>query len=204
LTSEGTIAHTTPLVLDLNGDGIHTVAMQNGVVFDLNDTGTAVQTGWVGSGDGLLALDLDGDGLIESGAELFGSATRLADGSRATDGFQALSALDSSGDGLIDTSDTLFAQLQVWQDSNRDGVSQSEELRSLTDLGIQSLNLNAETTFVLDEGNWIGLESNYTTADGQSHALVDVWFEYQNLPVNNTPTADEAVNPPQVIHTVIH
>ena len=42
--------------------------------------------------DGLLAIDLNGDGVINTGAELFGNETELADGTKAANGFLGLAA----------------------------------------------------------------------------------------------------------------
>ncbi|MFI3121810.1 MAG: hypothetical protein QX203_17715, partial [Methylococcaceae bacterium] len=95
--------YISPLILDLNGDGVQTTnVLDNGVNFDLNATGQKISSGWVSKEDGLLAIDLNGDGNIDSGAELFGTASQLADGSKAQDGFQALAALDGNRDGKID------------------------------------------------------------------------------------------------------
>ena len=64
-----------PLVLDLDGDGITLDGLSSASrKFDLNDTGFAVRTGWAGPGDGFLALDRNGDGLINDIGELFGNA----------------------------------------------------------------------------------------------------------------------------------
>jgi hypothetical protein len=54
------------------------------------------KTGWIAPGDGLLAMDRNGDGAINSDAEHFGSGTLLSNGAKATDGFQALADLDST------------------------------------------------------------------------------------------------------------
>ena len=91
----------TPLILDMNGDGIQTLAAKNGVVFDVNNDGQLEKSGWVGSTDALLVRDLNGDGQINDGGELFGVGTVLANGQKAKDGYAALSALDSNLDGLI-------------------------------------------------------------------------------------------------------
>ena len=121
--------------------------------------------------------DINHNGSIDSGAELFGSSTRLANGERAVDGFQALAALDSNQDGFIDASDHDFSSLMVWQDANQDGFSQNDELHSLEDLSIKSLSLGFTPVSQDDAGNWIGLESSYQTADEETHKLVDVWFK---------------------------
>ena len=177
MSADKKIAAGTPLILDLNGDGIHTTALAQGVTFDLMATGNRVPTGWVGAGDGLLVRDLNHNNLIESGAELFGDSTVLPDGTKALDGFQALAALDSDQNGVIDANDTGFNELQVWQDVNQDGISQADELHSLAELSIKSISLGFNPVSQDDAGNWIGLESTYQTTDEETHKLVDVWFK---------------------------
>ncbi len=167
----------TPLVLDLDGNGVQTLNVAAGVQFDIKASGAKVNTGWVGSGDGLLALDRNGDGKINDGSELFGSAVTLADGSKAANGYQALAALDSNGDGKIDAKDGAFAELKVWVDSNADGISQAAELTTLAQRGIASLDLAAQKNGAINNGNWVGLSSSYETVDGQSHTMADVWFQ---------------------------
>jgi hypothetical protein len=166
----------TPLVLDLNGDGIQTLSASQGVIFDVNNDGKVEKTGWVASTDGLLVRDLNGDGQINDGGELFGEGTVLADGTKAKDGYVALQALDSNLDGLIDANDAAFSQLSVWIDRNSDGKTDSGELASLSQLSINSLSLNATKSAEINNGNLIGLMGSYTTADGATHTMGDVWF----------------------------
>jgi hypothetical protein len=66
----------------------------------------AAQTPW-------LVLDRNGDGAITID-ELFGDATPLADGTRASNGFAALAQYDANGDGVIDARDPVFARLALW------------------------------------------------------------------------------------------
>jgi hypothetical protein len=99
---------STPMVLDLNNDGIKTLGVSEGVSFDIFADGTKVNTGWVSSGDGLLVLDRNNDGSINDGSELFGSSTTLSGGVRATDGYAALRELDANQDGVISQSDKIF------------------------------------------------------------------------------------------------
>jgi predicted secreted protein len=166
----------SPLVLDLNGDGISTQSVSKGVAFDVFGTGQQVNTGWVTGGDGLLVMDRNHDGFVNGGGELFGVGTRLASGDRASDGYAALSELDSNADGTLSAGDADFDELMVWVDSDSDGVSQGSELKSLTDLGISSLNLQAQSSTDIDNGNLIGLVSSYTTTNGDQRAMADVWF----------------------------
>lgn len=97
-------AARSPLVLDLDGDGVETTALVKGayagVHFNLDAKGLAEQTGWVGKDDGLLVRDMDGDGKITSGRELFGNHTLLKNGKEAANGFEALKELDSNNDGV--------------------------------------------------------------------------------------------------------
>jgi hypothetical protein len=166
----------TPIVLDLDSNGIQTVSQSSGVNFDLNNDGNIDKAGWVGGADGLLVRDISGDGVINHGGELFGEGTVLADGSKAKDGYQALAALDSNLDRLIDANDTAFASLQVWTDANGNGITDAGELKSLGSLGITSIALDAAETSVVDNGNLIGLMGSYTKSDGSVHTAADVWF----------------------------
>jgi hypothetical protein len=170
----------SPLMLDLNGDGVHTLSASQGVNFDLNATGHSSTVGWAGKNDGLLVLDRNGDGVINDGRELFGSATHTAGGAKAGDGFTALSALDTNHDGKITAADQQFAELKVWVDTNSDGKSTAAELHALKDLGIIELNLAATNSTAMDNGNLLGLVSSYKTADGKSHQMADVWFAKQD------------------------
>jgi trimeric autotransporter adhesin len=120
----------------------------------------------------------------------------MADGSKARDGFAALATLDSNGDGQVDMSDMAFAALQVWQDLNGDGISQANELQSLSDAGVASIQVHGNTTSSLNAGNWIGLEGSFQTTDGQTHEVVDVWFRTEAIaPAQGVPAAapDHAV-----------
>jgi len=146
------------------------------VKFDLFADGSSINTGWVSKSDGLLVLDRNHDGQINDGSELFGSGTTLANGEKATDGYTALRELDSNGDGVIDSKDAVYKDLQVWVDSNSDGVTETGELKTLASLGITSISLNTTVGTATDNGNTLGLTSSYQTADGTTHAAADVWF----------------------------
>ena len=170
------LAALSPIVLDLDGDGVRTLSASAGVRFDLLASGQAHATGWVSATDGLLVRDLDGNGRIDDGRELFGVATRLDGGQIAGNGYVAMQALDSNGDGRLDAKDAAFGELRVWVDADSDGLSSAAELHGLVDLGIVSLDLNAQAGTAVDQGNLLGLVSGYTRSDGSVHAMADVWF----------------------------
>jgi len=141
-----------PLMFDLDGDGIETVASTNGAFFDHDGNGFAERTGWAGSDDGLLVLDRNSDGIINNGTELFGDQTILQNGQTASNGFQALAEFDVNSDGRIDANDAVYTQLKIWQDLDGDGYSQADEMKSLSDLGINAINM-AHTVTNIPDGN---------------------------------------------------
>ena len=168
---------TSPLMLDLNGDGVHTSSLADGVKFDSDGTGQMTFTGWSDGKDGFLVLDLNSDGTINNGTEMFGNSTKLADGqTKAKDGFEALRQYDLNHDNLIDANDAVFANLKIWVDANKDGVSQSEELHGLADIGVHAMKLSAEVAHTLDNGNVLSQVSSWVDNRGQEHAFVDVTF----------------------------
>jgi len=173
----------SPLVLDLNGDGVQTTTLANGVAFDLAATGTLQQSAWVDRHDGLLALDLNGDGTINSGAELFGNNTLLANGSKAADGWAALAGLDSNADRVVSAADAQFANLRVWQDADTDGQTDSGELRTLADVGITSIALAHDASSTAQNGNVLDGLGSVTHADGSTSQITDAWLQTSNLPV---------------------
>ncbi|MBV5344205.1 MAG: type I secretion C-terminal target domain-containing protein, partial [Rhodoferax sp.] len=89
---------------------------------------------------------------------------------------QALSLLDSNQDGLINSLDLGFNELQVWQDLNTDGVTDRGELLSLQSVGVQSLNLGYSLSDNVENGNLHLLLGDYTTTDGQTREMTDVFF----------------------------
>jgi VCBS repeat-containing protein len=155
-----------PLTLDLDSDGIESVSANSGITFDFDGDGLKTGTGWVKGDDGFLALDLNGNGTIDTGAELFGVDTLKQDGSKATDGFDALRELDSNADGLFDARDEQFASVRVWQDLNQDGVSQAGELKTLVESNIASINLTAKSTSQTSNGNLISAVGSFVRLDG--------------------------------------
>ena len=166
----------TPIVLDLDGNGIQTRAAADGVHFDLMGTGTTAKWGWAGAGDGLLVRDRNHDGVINDGTELYGAATLRADGSRAGNGYAAMALEDSNHDGKLNASDAHWKELQLWVDANHDGKTDAGELHGLAEFGIVELDLAAKVGTDIQNGNLIGLVSSYTKADGSQHAVADVWF----------------------------
>ena len=173
-----------PLTLDLDGDGIETVSHNGykGALFDHDGDGIRTASGWVDSDDGLLVVDRNGDGIINDGKELFGDSSVLKDGTKAAHGYAALVEYDSNGDGVVDAKDADFGKLRVWRDLNQDGVSQKEELFTLEEVGVQSLNVAyQDTNQNLGNGNRLAQEGSYTGKDGNVRKMGDLLFGNNTL-----------------------
>lgn len=181
---------TSPLILDLDGDGVETTPISFGTAFDHDANGFAEATGWVSTDDGLLVRDLNGNGLIDSGRELFGNNTLLANGSYAANGFAALASLDSNNDGVINVSDAAFTQLRIWRDANGNGVTDAGELGTLASSGITSINTayvdSALPDVYANEHRQLG---TYTNSSGQVRAVEDVWFAADTSTTVNNSTS---------------
>lgn len=192
-----------PLIIDLGETGIELRSLEHGVNFDLDNNGFAEKTAWIGTEDGFLALDRNGNGSIDNGGELFGDQVILKDGSKSESGFEALAELDDNGDGIIDNKDSAFANLRVWIDANHNGKSDSNELKTLNETGIISISLEHSEVSIVDEetGARIAESASVTINKNGAVSTVDIsefWF-----PVNSSDTTQDGVvtagNVPNII-----
>jgi VCBS repeat-containing protein len=136
LPESGATTTWRPVVLDLNGDGIHTVDKANaGVLFDVDDSGFQKNTAWIGNDDAFLTLDRNYNGHTDSGRELFSNGKVALDAR----GLAGLAWADSNGDGKLDAADPVFKELKVWRDANSSGAVDAGEETSLAQNGITSL-----------------------------------------------------------------
>jgi hypothetical protein len=116
----------SPLVLDLNGDGVQTTDLFAPVSFDLNGDGISEVVAWTcgWTEEGFLWLDLNRNGTVDGGRELFSQGTLLPSGETAANGFEALSVYDSlsyggNADRVISEDDMIWNHLRLWVDRNR-------------------------------------------------------------------------------------
>jgi hypothetical protein len=187
--------YTSPIVLDLNGDGIQTVATEQGVQFDIAADGTKQSIGWVDKHDALLVRDINHDGQINNGTELFGSNTVLKNGEKAGDGWAAMAEMDTNGDGKVDVKDANFAELKVWVDTNGDGVTDAGELRGLLDAGIQSIDVSHVSSNNTQNGNVLSGTGQFTKTDGTTAAVSDAWFQVaQTVSLDFTQVKDQPID----------
>ena len=179
--NEYQIEYYDPLVIDINKDGQITTIAENdrqGVMFDQDGDGIKTATGWIGKEEGFLVRDLNKDGSIDSGKEMFGDQTMLATGKMAKNGFEALSDLDSNHDGKINASDDAYQELKVWQDKNSDGISSADELITLAEADIREIQLEILTTNETRlKGGTLKEQGKFINSLGEAHLIADINFD---------------------------
>jgi hypothetical protein len=144
-------SYCSPVVIDLGNNGIELGKAGVGVYFDVDANGVRDHVQWVrpNGDEGFLALDRNGNGVIDDGSELFGVGTPLIleGNGKAPNGFVGLAQYDSrqlggNDDGLITEADAIWPQLRIWLDANADGISTRDEmhtLRSFDTTGLETI-----------------------------------------------------------------
>ena len=167
-----------PIVLDLDGDGLELTPLEGATVeFDMDGDGVRDKTGWVAADDAFLALDRNGNGVIDDISEI----SFVADLDGALSDLEGLRAFDTNANGFLDAGDARFDDFRVWQDANQDGISQADELESLHDAGIShvGMTLSVENDVDLATGNNVYATSDFTRADGTVGKVGDVSLAYE-------------------------
>lgn len=195
-----------PIIIDLDGNGIEVSGA--GANFDWDDDGYREFGAWVGSNDGLLVYDIGNDGKITQAKEI---ALSLLTGNASDTDLQALrdnrqvnsdqSKVTANHNGvnfsleILDSRDSGWNQMKVWQDADRDGVVDSGELKTLSQLKITSIYLGYDDNSAFsktDDDVAVGLATlhglgSYTRdrADGTKETVAggvgDISLRYSEL-----------------------
>ncbi len=129
-----------PLVVNYSGSAASLTERK--YQFDLDSDGAMDSMSFAGQGSGFLALDRNGDGVINDGSELFGP--------QSGSGFDDLRAFDGDKNGGIDENDRVYSKLRVWsRDENG-----NDQLFTLKELDIGAIFLgDVATTFSVNDMN---------------------------------------------------
>jgi len=165
-----------PVVVDVDGKGFHFTNAIGGVSFDIDGDGDADQISWTDptSTNAWLALDRNGNGVVDNGTELFGNFTvqTTPPAGEERNGFLALAEYDKpanggNGDGIINKMDSIFSSLRLWQDRNHNGISEAGELSTLQLANVTTLELNYKTSKYTDQyGNEFRYRAKVKDAKG--------------------------------------
>jgi len=172
----------SPILIDVAGNGFQLTSAAAGIDFDIKAIGSTQRVSWTlpASDDAWLALDRNGNGVIEDGSELFGNFTPqpVPPNGHERNGFLALAEYDKptnggNGDGVITPSDSIFSALRLWQDRNHNGISEAAELISLQAVGIKTMELDYQEAKKEDEnGNYFRYRAK---VKGEQSAQVSRW-----------------------------
>ena len=183
-----------PIVLDLNGDGYFDLRPSDltnelaPAAFDWDGDGVADPTAWVGALDGFLVIDLSAegdpgpDGVIDQAMELAFSAWPNAEitGGDISDLEGLRIVFDTNRDNILDSQDARWSEFRVWQDLNQNGVSETGELKTMSEAGLRLFNLLPTTAgaMAFADGSAISGTSSYETTDGLTHLAADAMFSF--------------------------
>jgi hypothetical protein len=138
------------------------------VAFDADGSDLDRTWTWIDPRAGWLVYDQIGDKRITSAIQLFGNVTFWM---FWENGYHALCALDDDNTG--DLRGTELKHLAVWQDANRNAVSEDHEVRTLNELNIVALSCAHVTEDESDE--YVAMSAKGVTfADGSTRPTYDI------------------------------
>lgn len=119
-------------------------------------------------------------GQVKGIDQLFGDNTQGPDRKFAANGYAALAKYDANGDSYITDKDPVFQKLRLWHDSNLDGISSQDELFTLDEMNVMTIDLKFDSSYRESDifGNETLMKSAIKTRDGKLHLLFDLWFRH--------------------------
>ncbi|KQT65829.1 MULTISPECIES: beta strand repeat-containing protein [unclassified Aureimonas] len=193
------ISYVTPIILDLDGSGVieintleeNSQIVGGGVQYDWNDDLDPDDTAWAGPSDGMLVIDLQGDGIIAASREI--AFTNWLEDENAFTGKTDMEALrlvfDTNHDNILSALDDRWSEFRVWQDLNQNGISEAGELKTMSEAGISLINLVPSTdgAQTFSDGSMITGTSSYQTIDGKQHLVADAALAWRTGANSQTP-----------------
>lgn len=177
------VVMTDPLVINL---GDQPVSLQSTTFeFDLLANGQSQKLAQLGTGAGYLTFDINGDGLVSDGSELFGTKTGNA--------YAELAVHDEDGNGWIDENDSIFSQLKLWMDQTNQGAT-----ISLAEAGVGAIylgNVPYEYALRSDQGALLG-QSKEASIVLMENGEVKTSQAIDLMPIINANTIDLMENDP--------
>ena len=171
----------SPVVIALGREAYQLTGLEDPVSFDIAGDGTPRTMGWTAadSPEAFLFQDSNGNGVVDDGRELFGTAV-------AANGFEALKQGDlpvegGNGDGVLDDRDAIWSRLRLWIDVDHDGVCEPYEVFTLPEKGLLAIDLDYRLSPRRDgHGNLLRYVSNALLLDAagkeQVRKIFDVYF----------------------------
>ena len=185
-----TVGVTSPIILDLDGNGVTTLAVdQSRARFDLDGDGLADDTSWIGNTEGFLFLDRDRNGTVTNAGEF----SFIDDVPGATSDLAGLKAFDSNNDNKLSSADARFNSFRVWRDNDGDGAVDTGEVLPLAQAGVASINLigtpvTGNSAFgevtILNTGT-------YTRTNGTTMQFADAALTYFSAASNMPELSDQ-------------
>lgn len=181
-----------PLLLYLTGNGAGMTAISDGVLFDVDNSGSLRRTGWADAHTGMLVRE-DGSGIRNISqlfSEYYGGQAGVDGGSGQRphkDGFAALASEDGNQDGAINAQDSIWSQLRVWVDANQDGRAEGAELKTPDELGITAIRVDQVTPLAEQrQGNQVLARGTFTR-EGVEREILAVNFLSDTVSNRITP-----------------
>ncbi|MCC6137797.1 MAG: hypothetical protein IT287_04145 [Bdellovibrionaceae bacterium] len=193
----------SPLIVHVNPDGDVPMAVKlssiaSGIWFDILGRNaepkahTKKQISWLDSNQYMFLVKPNSKGQVSGVDEMFGDNTFGPDADFAANGFAALAKFDGMSidgktkvglaDGVINSEDPIYDKLRLWNDKNKNGVSERGELYKLRQMKVKAIDLEFDASYREQDryGNETVYKSVIQYEDGSLDLIFDLWFNYKN------------------------
>ncbi len=166
--------------------------------FDVDNDGYREVTEWVGNKDAVLGLDRDGNGLIDTAAELLNAPNTPFD----QRGLNSLKYYDSNNDGKLSAADQVWKYLRIWIDANGDGSAGGLETLTM-DMAFVGLNALGLDMAALRASSDEAGEKNIDDLLSQKVTEIDLATQRLTLASNKTVNMVEQSLKAEVLGTAV-